>query len=253
MNGYVVGSIDVAALTFYAFVLFFILLVFYLRREDRREGYPLEDELTGMVETPGGPLHTPSTKTFVLPFDQGTASGPRRGDEPAEFAAVQRENFGGAPYSPTGTGLPIGVGPGAFALRAKYPDVTAGGKPRIVPIGMAHDIAIATRDPDPRGMAVYGADGLKAGTVADVWVDQADHLIRYLQVETGSGGVLAPMAMAVIRRGAVVIDAINAAHFAGAPRPASGSTITRDEEERIIAYFGAGYLYANEKRQEPWL
>lgn len=253
MQGYVVGSIDVAALTLYAFALFFLVLVFWLRREDRREGYPLEDELTGMVETPGGPLHTPSPKTFLLPFDQGTASAPRRDEEPTEFAAERRENFGGAPYEPTGSGLPIGVGPGAFALRAKWPDVTAGNKPRIVPIGMAEDITIAARDPDPRGMSVYGADRLKAGTVTDVWVDQADHLIRYLQVETGAGGVLAPMAMAIIRRGAVVIDAINAADFAAAPKPAAGTTITRDEEERVIAYFGAGYLYANAGRQEPWI
>ena len=33
--------------SFYAFGLFFIGLIFYLRREDRREGYPLEDDVTG--------------------------------------------------------------------------------------------------------------------------------------------------------------------------------------------------------------
>ena len=48
----IVGTLDVTQLVFYAFVLFFIALVFYLRREDRREGYPLEDEATGMVDTP---------------------------------------------------------------------------------------------------------------------------------------------------------------------------------------------------------
>ena len=58
MNGNIVGGIDVALLAFLAFTLFFIVLVFYLRREDRREGYPLEDELTGAVETAGGPMHT---------------------------------------------------------------------------------------------------------------------------------------------------------------------------------------------------
>lgn len=253
MQGNVVGSIDVAALTFYAFVLFFILLVFWLRREDRREGYPLEDELTGVVETPGGALHSGSSKSFLLPFDQGIATTPTQGREPVEFAAARRENFGGAPYSPTGEGLPVGVGPGAFAERAKWPDVDAHNRPRIVPIGQADGIALAVKDPDPRGMAVYGADGLKAGTVADIWVDRADHMIRYLQVETGAGGVLAPMAMAVIRRGAVIIDAINAADFAGAPKPAAGTTVTRYEEERIIGYFGAGYLYASAGRQEPWL
>ena len=43
----IVGTYDVAELVFYAFVLFFLGLMVYLRREDRREGYPLEDEVTG--------------------------------------------------------------------------------------------------------------------------------------------------------------------------------------------------------------
>jgi photosynthetic reaction center H subunit len=254
MQGYVVGSIDVAALTLYAFALFFLCLVFWLRREDRREGYPLEDELTGAIETPGGPLSTASTKSFLLPFDQGTVTAPTQGREPVEVAGAQRrENFGGAPYSPTGSGLPVGVGPGAFAERAKRPDVDAHNRPRIVPIGAAEGITVSTRDSDPRGMAVYGADGLEAGTVADLWVDRAEHVIRYLQIQTATGAVLAPMAMAVIRRGAVVIDAINAADFAGAPKPTADGTITRYDEERVVGYFGAGYLYANSDRQEPWL
>lgn len=253
LQGYVVGSIDVAALTLYAFALFFLALIFYLRREDRREGYPLEDELTGAVETPGGVLSTASTKSFLLPDGRGTVTAPTSPREPVDIAAKRRENFGGAPYSPTGEGLPVGIGPGAFAERAKWPDLDAHGRPRIVPLASAEGIDVARQDPDPRGMAVYGADGLKAGTVAELWVDRAEHMIRYLQVETGTGGVLAPMAMAVIRRGAVIVDAINAADFAGAPKPAGDGIITRDEEERIVAYFGAGYLYANADRQEPWL
>jgi len=257
LQGYVVGSIDVAALALYAFALFFLVLVFYLRREDRREGYPLEDELSGAVESPGGAMHTASTKSFLLPDGRGTVTAPTSPREPVEFAAARRENFGGAPYSPTGSGLPIGVGPGAFAERAKWPDLDAHGNNRIVPLSIADEIVVAPQGPNPIGMAVYGADGRKAGTVADLWIDRAEHMIRYLQVETGpgtlGGGVLAPMAMAVIRNGAVIVDAINAADFAAAPKTAAGDHITRDEEERIVAYYGAGYLYANEARQEPWL
>lgn len=78
-DGNIVGTIDVAEIAFYVFVLFFIGLIFYLRREDRREGYPLEDELTGRVETPGGPLSTASTKSFQLPFDKGTVTAPTKG------------------------------------------------------------------------------------------------------------------------------------------------------------------------------
>ena len=38
MSGYIVGSIDVAELALIAFALFFTMLIFWLRREDRREG-----------------------------------------------------------------------------------------------------------------------------------------------------------------------------------------------------------------------
>ena len=46
-------------------------------------------------------------------------------------------------------------------------------------------------------------------------------------------------------------DAINAADFAAAPVPMTPGQITFYEEERIVAYFGGGYLYANRARQEP--
>ena len=253
MNGNLVGTIDVAELALYAFTLFFILLVFWLRREDRREGYPLEDEITGAIESAGGAMHTATTKSFALPFDRGTVTAPTKGREPVDIAARRRENFGGAPYDPTGNPLADGIGPAAFANRAKWPDQDAHGLPRIVPIGLADGITVATASTDPRGLPVYGADGLKAGTVTDLWVDRAEHMIRYLAVDTGTGAVLAPMAMALVRRDHVSIDAINAADFAGAPKPSSASEITRYEEERVVAYFGGGYLYANADRQEPWL
>jgi photosynthetic reaction center H subunit len=51
----------------------------------------------------------------------------------------------------------------------------------------------------------------------------------------------------------VVIDALNAAQFAGVPRLEATDQITLYEEERVQAYFGGGYLYANAERQEPFL
>jgi photosynthetic reaction center H subunit len=33
--------------------------------------------------------------------------------------------------------------------------------------------------------------------------------------------------------------------------PEAADAITLYEEERIVAYFGGGYLYANRARQEP--
>ena len=66
-DGNIVGSIDVAEIALTLFFLFFVGLIFWLRREDRREGYPLEEEMTGMVEAPGGPLEMAEPKFFRLP------------------------------------------------------------------------------------------------------------------------------------------------------------------------------------------
>ena len=105
-------------------------------------------------------------------------------------------------------------------------------------------------------MMVIGADKQPVGEVTEVWIDRAEHVIRYLQIATEVGKtVLAPMAMSVVKKGkgVIVIDALNAAQFAGAPVPAAPDQITFYEEERIVAYFGGGYLYATPERQEPLL
>jgi photosynthetic reaction center H subunit len=258
MNLELTRGIDVALLVFYAFVLFFIALIFYLRREDRREGYPLEDTVTGRVDSPGGPLSQATPKTFRLPHGLGFSTTPTKGREAVDIAARRTDRFPGAPYAPTGDPLADGIGPAAWADRAKRPDVDMEGHPRIAPLSTLSDFFVARGDPSLVGWPVYGADGAKAGVIADLWVDRAERLVRYLQINAeGIAGrpVLAPMTMAKVdrRRGHVVIDALNAAQFAGAPVPAESNTITLYEEERIVAYFGGGYLYANASRQEPYL
>ena len=47
MTGAFTGYIDVAQLCLYAFWLFFFGLVYYLLRENKREGYPLVSDRTG--------------------------------------------------------------------------------------------------------------------------------------------------------------------------------------------------------------
>ncbi len=251
----IVGTFDVTEMVFLAFVLFFIGLVIYLQRESRREGYPLEDEATGRVDTPGGVLHTPGDKTFKMPFGRGSRTVPAPGRDPVDFAAVRAFRSPGAPYVPTGNPLADGVGPAAWAERARVPDLDAEGRNRIVPIGLTEHIWVDPRDTDPRGLTVVAADGAVAGTVSDIWVDRAEHQIRYLEVDTGATKVLAPMGMSKVqgKKGRVVIDAINAADFAAAPVPATAGEISFYEEERVMAYFGGGYLYANSARQEPIL
>lgn len=245
-------GIDIALLVFWVFVLFFVGLVFYLRREDRREGYPLEDEFSGRLGIPGGPLSTASTKSFLLPFDQGVVTAPTKGREPVDIAARRTDRFAGAPYAPTGDPMVDGIGPAAWADRAKRPDIDMEGHPRIVPLSSASDFWVARGDTDLTGWPVVGADGVVAGTVSDLWIDRSDRLVRYLQLEDG---VLAPMMMAKVdrRRRQVVVDALNGGQFAGVPRLAKADTITLYEEERVQAYFGGGYLYANSNRQEPFL
>ena len=246
------GNVDWALLALWAFFLFFIALVFYLHRESYREGYPLEDEISGKYDG-RSPLLFIKKKTFKLPFGRGTVTVPDASNrEPVEIAARRTDRSPGSPYVPTGNPLVDGIGPAAYANRAKLPDLDAEGHPRIVPIG-ASGLWIEGRDPDPRGMTVTGVDDAVAGTVTDIWVDKADRLIRYLAVDTGTRTVLAPMFMAKINRrtNTVKVDAVRADQFADAPAIDSGDTITMYEEERVSAYFGGGYLYATRARQEP--
>lgn len=254
MGVLIVGNVDWALLALWAFFLFFFALVVYLHRETYREGYPVEDVTTGKYDG-RDPLLGIQKKIFKLPFGRGNVTVPRRHErEPVEIAARRTDSSPGAPYVPTGNPLVDGVGPAAWAERAKLPDLDYEGHPRITPIGVS-GLWIESRDPDPRGMTVLGLDGEVAGKVVDMWVDKADRLIRYLSVDIGTRTVLAPMAMATIngRRKTVTIDAVTAAQFADAPAIEGDTIITYYEEDRVQAYFGGGYLYATRARQEPLL
>ncbi len=257
---YIVGTFDVAELVFLLFVLFFIGLVIYLNRESRREGYPLEDEWTGKVV--GTPLTDGDKKVFKLPHGQGEYIPEDVPRDPVDVPAKRTFGAAGAPYVPEGDAMKSGMGPGAYAKRSTNPDLTIDGRPRIVPIGDSHEIEIAPNDADPVGLPVYDANKKLAGKISDVWVDQSEHIIRYLEVTTNSGKkVLAPMFMAKVQTPGLLgdktplidIDAITAEQFEDVPQLATPGQITRDEEERVMAYFGGGYLYATPERQEPVL
>jgi photosynthetic reaction center H subunit len=252
MSPVIAGNIDVALLTFYAFVLFFIGLVIYLNRESRREGFPLEDDMTGRLDTPALFLDA-TPKTFRLPFGRGTRSTADYAREAVDLPAT-RERFPGAPLRPTGNPLTDGMGPAAWANRQNVPDLDMEGHARIVPLSSTDALWIDGKDADPRGMTMIGLDGGSAGTITDIWVDRSERIIRYLEVAVDGGQhVLVPMAMSTIERRwkRVVCDALNAAQFAGAPLAPTTGSITFYEEERAQAYFGGGYLYASLNRQEP--
>jgi photosynthetic reaction center H subunit len=164
------------------------------------------------------------------------------------------------PTTTDDTRLADGVGPGAYALRAERPDLTWEGKARVVPLRVADEFTVAAADPDPRGMPVYGADGVLAGTVTEIWVDRGESLPRYYEMELEGARdrtVLIPVTFADVQRFSrnktIVVEALLARQFAGVPQPRDPDSITLREEDRVMAYYGAGTLYATDRRQEPLL
>jgi len=257
MNVVLVGNTDYAELALWAFFLFFIGLVIYLRREDHREGYPMEED-SGAVGTPG--LFHPRDKRFKLAHGLGLVykPGPREYEVP-NIAARRISSYAGSPIEPTGNPLIDGVGPAAWANRLDVPDTMwEGGHPKIVPIELSHGFTVARQDRNPIGMPVFGCDNKMAGVCTSIWVDQSERLIRYFEVRTlgdAARSVTVPMAMAQVkqRSGKIRVDAIRSDQFDAAPVLASTSQITRLEEEKVVGYFGGGYLYAKRSRIEPLL
>ena len=179
--GVLTSGIDSALVILYAFWLFFFGLVFYLLRENRREGYPLIDDMTGRQEK-GGLIWIPSPKTFVTGNGEVHLAPDVTEVEPPVRNAVPAAPFPGSPLIPTGNPLTSGVGPASYAMRADRPDVTSTGDVKLVPMRLLTEHEIAEHDADPRGMEMIGADGMPAGVIEDVWVDRSESMVRYLEV-----------------------------------------------------------------------
>jgi photosynthetic reaction center H subunit len=255
--GAITQYIDVAQIVLYAFWIFFFGLLVYLRREDKREGYPLESdrsERTDRVQLQGFP-RMPPPKTFKLPHG-GEVTVPRA-EASRMLAATPVEAWPGAPLEPTGNPMLDGVGPASYAQRSDTPDLTYEGLPRIVPMRVAPEFTVESRDPDPRGMPVLGGDGLQAGVVFDVWVDRAEPQIRYLEVMLAASGrqVLVPGAFVRFDTSerCVRVRSILLAQFNAVPDIASPDQVTLLEEDRISAYYAGGTLYAEPSRLGPML
>ncbi|MEM7694032.1 MAG: photosynthetic reaction center subunit H [Pseudomonadota bacterium] len=283
--GLLTEGIDYTLVILYTFWIFFAALVFYLLREGRREGYPLIDDITGKQEG-GGLIWIPSPKTFVTSSGDIHLAPDRAEVEPPIINAVPAAPFPGSPLVPVGNPLTAGVGPGAFAMRVDHPDLTAEKELKIVPMRVLPEHWVAPDDADPRGMDVVGADGRPAGSVVDMWVDRSEMLVRYLEVTldaelptpapppasanrnddvllaevpaavTSAGAtILLPMNAATVSPlyGQVTTPTILAAQFVDVPRIKDPVQVTLLEEEKIMAYFAAGELYATADRAEPLL
>jgi photosynthetic reaction center H subunit len=255
-RGAITEYIDVAQVVLYAFWIFFAGLIFYLRREDKREGYPLESDRSGLVLVQGYPA-MPGPKSFLL-SDGTTRTVPNPRSDRQNVAVAPVAAWPGAPMIPTGNPMKDGVGPASYANREDVPEHSIEGVPIIVPMRVLPDFQIDSHDADPRGMPVVGADGLTGGTVKDVWIDRAEILIRYLEVDVASTpgvSVLLPMAMARVSRGRRIVNVESILHdqFADVPKIANPNQVTKLEEDRIVGYYAGGTLYATPARQEPLL
>ncbi len=253
--------IDVAQLSLYIFWAFFAGLVFYLRREDKREGYPLTAEaVQRQTRGPiGGFPPIPPTKTFRT-INHGSWPSPPAPIDGA-IAARSAAMFPGAPLIPTGNPLVDGVGPASWVARSDEPDLTFKGDNRIVPMRHAREYHVSSLSHDPHGWAVIGADGVVAGYVRDLWIDESETNIRYLEVELDQALaadrhhvlVPEPYVRYLRRQKRVSVRAILAAQFADVPVLKHPDQVTFREEDRLVAYFGGGSLYATPARLGPLL
>jgi len=250
--GAITGYVDLAQILLYVFWLFFAGLIYYLIREGHREGYPMDtDGLSREVK--GWPV--PSPKTFKTVHGDVVVPDLKRGEPDYQAAATFASP--GSPIEPAGNPMTAGVGPGAWSNRADVPDMMHAGGVKIIPLRVAKAYGVSANDTDPRGLPVIAGDFKNGGTVVDVWLDQAEMLFRFLEVETptpsGPRRVLVPVPFTRITSDSVQVLSIFAAQFAGVPMLKNPDQITLLEEERISAYYGAGTLYAEPSRSEPWI
>ena len=254
-TGAITAYIDVAQIVLYLFWIFFFGLVYYLQMESKREGFPLETVYpSGETRSSPGFVMMPTPKTYLLPHGE-SVTVPNDKVSPQALHAEPLHRLIGAPLVPTGNPMLDGVGPGSYADRADVPDYTWEGDPKIVPLRVASDYGVSPNDADPRGLEVIGGDGEVAGTVSDLWIDKSEMTFRYLEVSLPAGGmtrnVLLPINFARIKSDCVKVASILSHQFAQVPGTKSPEQITLLEEEKVMAYYGAGTLYAEPSRQEP--
>ncbi len=243
---------DVAQMVLWGFWIFFAGLIIHIRREDKREGFPLVSDLPGRVPLEEGAF-LPKPKTFNL-HGGATVLAPRPEAPEAEPHAAPIARFPGAPLEPIGDAMLAGVGPGSWCNRADVPErLWETGAAKIVPLRVDHEYTVPAEDPDPRGMKVVGADNLEAGVCVDVWVDRSETILRYAEVRLASGkAVLVPMTFLTIggKPAVIKVRSILSTQFESVPTLSNPEQITKLEEDKVCAYYGGGTLYATPERSE---
>ncbi|MGR3564423.1 MAG: photosynthetic reaction center subunit H [Heliomarina sp.] len=252
------GNFDLASLSIWLFWIFFALLIYYLQRENMREGYPLQNE-NGEPSANQGMFPVPDDKTFILPHGRGIVSFPsdQKGERAGLDMALARTAVSeGFPMVPLGDPMIDGVGPASWAMRRDVPELDGAGHPKIVPMAASeHYQIVAGRD--PRGMPVVAGDGVIVGRIKDLWLDEPEQMVRYLEIELdgniGMGSRLVPMPMAKVKSNHVAVRSIFSSHFEAVPKHTAPNQVTLLEEDKISGYYAGGLLYASAERLEPQL
>lgn len=244
------GDFDLASAAIWLFWIFFAGLIYYLQTENMREGYPLRDDDDG-VPANESLFPLPKEKTFILRDGKGTLTVPSRAYEDSKMrdglALAQSSAATGSPWIPTGDPMVDGVGPAAWAPRRDTPELDAHGHVKIKPMAGLPDFKVSAGR-DPRGLAVVGGDGEVVGRVTDMWVDVPEALVRFLTVDLNPEGTgktrLIPINMAKIGSDRVVVKSLHAANWDNVPTTKSMDQVTLLEEDKIMAYFAGGTMYA---------
>jgi photosynthetic reaction center H subunit len=238
-------DLDAVQILVAVFFLFFAGLIYILRQEDKREGYPMID--LSPVNTPiEGFPPMPAPKIYNL-LEGGTTQMPHDyGSSAMRGTALMR--FAGAPLVPDGDPMLAELGPGAYPLRKDEPMLSEG-EPQVQPLRLAHGWRVSKGDPDPRGVTVVDNRFVPVGVVAELWVDRSVKILRYLEValtvpEAPDAHVLLPIYYADISKRRVRVRALLAHQFVHVPRIASLDQITAREEDRVSAYYANGLIFS---------
>ncbi len=234
--------IDVAQAAFWIFFLFFLGLVYRLRQNDKREGYPMKASPFSSEPSLGFPL--PAEPHIYRLNEGGTTQAPHY-YQGGEQHAEPLYQFDGTPLSPVGNPLLAGIGPGSWVKRNPEPMRTEKGDLLLQPMRLLPEWSVGKDDADPRGMRVFDWRWREVGTVADCWLDTGIKIIRLLEVEVASGRVLVPIYHTAIneKKREVRVTSLAVDQFADIPRLANPDVLATWEDERLNAYFAAGYFY----------
>ena len=176
------GEVDLASVALWLFYIFFAALIIYIQRENMREGYPLEDD-DGNPSPNQGFFPLPSDKTFKLPHGRGEVTVPSgQSPERSSIAMEKSAVANGFPFEPTGDPMIDGVGPASWAPRRDMPELDGKGHPKIVPMAATDSFGVSAGR-DPRGLPVKAGDGEIVGTITDMWLDEPEQMVRYLEFE----------------------------------------------------------------------